>query len=437
MTAPNALAQAIRSASFGQFCGEVVAVGQGWIRADGPISSVGEFCWLGMDDDALLAEVVAVDEAGIRLLPLGSIERVRPGTQVRKSPEHSAFRSGEGFAGRAVDAFGWPIDGGKAIAAPTHRTDTRTGVLNKTIIADRLATGFSAIDGLLPIAIGQRIGIFAAAGVGKTTLVEQLSRSVACDRVVLCLIGERGREVEHLWSAHHEEARAGRTTLVAATSDDSPSIRVRAMYQALALCEAWRNAGEHVVLFVDSVTRLAMAMREIGLAAGEVPSVRSYTPNVFAALPAVIERCGAIKGSGAITAVFTVLSETDDVDDPIVETMKSILDGHIVLSRKLAEKGHFPAIDIAASVSRTSDKVLGQQALKAAQSVRRNFAVYQESRDMIESGIYQPGSNPEIDRAVRLHPEIAGFLRQDSPSQPNLASVDRQLGRLAELGDAP
>ncbi|MGQ7829961.1 FliI/YscN family ATPase [Altererythrobacter sp. Z27] len=435
MTDQNALAQAIRSASFAQYCGEVVAVGQGWIRANGPISSVGEFCQLGAGDDALLAEVVAVDEVGIRLLPLGPVELVRPGTQVRKSPEHSAFRSGAGFAGRAVDAFGRPIDGGKAIAAAPHRTDARTGVLNRTIIADRLATGFSAIDGLLPIAIGQRIGIFAAAGVGKTTLVEQLSHSVACDRVVLCLIGERGREVEQLWSAHEKGARAGHVALVAATSDDSPSVRVRAIYQALALCEEWRSRGEHVVLFVDSVTRLAIAMREIGLAAGEVPSVRSYTPNVFAALPAVIERCGAIKGSGAITAVFTILSETDDVDDPIVETMKSILDGHIVLSRRLAEKGHFPAIDIAASVSRTSDRVLEPQALKAAQSVRRNFAVYQESRDMIESGIYQSGSNPEIDRAVRLQSEIADFLRQHSPFKPDLASVDRQLGRLAELGE--
>ncbi len=431
MKSAEALVHAIQSATFAAFCGKVVAVGQGWVKADGPLASVGEYCQLGTQDSALLAEVVAVDEAGIRLLPLGSADGIRPGTLVRKSAEHSAFRAGPGFSGRAVDAFGRPIDGGPAIAAPPHRADACPGVLSKTIVPQRLATGYSAIDGLMPIAIGQRIGIFAAAGVGKTTLVEQLSQTVSCDRVVMCLVGERGREVEHLWTVHRSAAAEGRITLVAATSDDSASVRVRALYQALALCEFWRDRGEHVVLFVDSVTRFAMALREVGLAAGEIPSVRSYTPNVFAALPSVVERCGAIKGKGSITAIFTILSETDDVDDPIVETMKSILDGHIVLSRRLAEKGHFPAIDVAASVSRVSPQVLSERTLRAAQAVRRNFAIYQESRDMIESGIYQAGSNADIDRAVSLHPSIARFLQQASPNRPDLDEVDQQLARLA------
>lgn len=426
------LIDSLGAARFASFGGEVIAVGQGWVKATGPISSVGEFCWLGRDGDAALAEVVAVDGTGIRLLPLGSTDAIRPGTPVRKSDDHSTFRSGPAFAGRAIDAFGHPIDGRPSIAAPVHRLKERTGVLRKTIVPERLATGFAVIDTMLPVAIGQRIGIFAASGVGKTTLIEQLSQSTDADHIVLCLIGERGREVEHLWAMHDQPGSAGRVTMVAATSDDSASVRVRAMYQALALCEAWREAGKHVVLFVDSVTRLAMALREVGLAAGEAPTVRSYTPNVFAALPGIVERCGAVKGSGAITAIFTVLSETDDVDDPIVETMKSILDGHVVLSRKLAEKGHFPAIDIAASVSRVSDRVLDQQTRNAARSVRRSFALYQESRDMIESGIYHHGSNPELDRAIRLQPRIVDFLQQERPGSPDLAAMDRQLVQLSE-----
>lgn len=433
MTTTAALVDAIRSASFVTFGGTVVAVGQGWVRANGPLSSVGDYCEIGLQGMTILAEVVAVDEAGIRLLPLGPMAGIRPGTPVRRSAHHSAYRAGAGFSGRAVDAFARPIDGGPAIAAAVHRAVSGSGVLDRTIIPQRLATGFSAIDGLMPIAVGQRIGIFAAAGVGKTTLIEQLSRAVSCDRVVICLVGERGREVEHLWTAHRATAANGRASLVAATSDDSASVRVRAVYQALALCEFWRERGEHVVLFVDSITRFAMALREVGLAAGEIPSVRSYTPNVFAALPGVVERCGAIKGKGSVTAIFTILSETDDVDDPIVETMKSILDGHIVLSRRLAEKGHFPAIDVAASVSRVSPQVLSERALRAAQTVRRHCAVYQESRDMIESGIYQAGANAEIDRAISLQPDIARFLQHVSPNKADLDAVDHQLARLAGL----
>lgn len=434
MSAGAALVSALREANFARYTGQVTAVGQGWIRASGPLCSVGEMCAIGDGDDPSLAEVVSVDEAGIRLLPLGTTEAIVPGSLVCKSPAHSGFRSGDGFAGRAINPFGHPIDGGPPIAAPFHDTKLRTDVLRKTIVPRRLATGFAVIDAMLPVAIGQRIGIFAASGVGKTTLVEQLSGSVACDHVVLCLIGERGREVEHLWKQHGTSAGKARVTLVAATSDESASVRVRAMQQALALCEAWREAGKHVVLFVDSVTRLAMALREVGLAAGEAPTVRSYTPNVFAALPGIVERCGAIKDSGSITAIFTVLSETDDVDDPIVETMKSILDGHIVLSRKLAEKGHFPAIDIAASVSRISNLVLSGDTLAAARTVRRNFALYLESRDMIESGIYQHGSNREIDTAIRLHPNIAEFLQQHAPTSVDLTETDNRLGRLAAQG---
>ncbi|GAA4044754.1 FliI/YscN family ATPase [Parerythrobacter jejuensis] len=434
MNTPAALIETLRASDFAEFTGEVTAIGQGGISASGPLCAVGEMCRIGDGGDAPLAEVVAVDAASIQLLPLGPVKNILPGARVRRSGAHSTFRSGDAFAGRAVDGFGAPIDGGAPLLAKPHHRALGIDALSKTVHPERVATGLRAIDALLPIAQGQRIGIFAASGVGKTTLVEQLSSQIDCDHVVACLIGERGREVERLWDMHRKGSHKDKITLVAATSDESASARVRAMHQALALCEEWRTQGKHVVLFVDSVTRLAMALREIGLAAGEPPSVRSYTPNVFAALPNVVERCGAIRGGGAITAIFTVLSETDDVDDPIVETMKSILDGHIVLSRKLAEKGHYPAIDIAASVSRVADQLLDQRTQGAAQALRRSFAEFEESRAMIESGIYQAGSSTAIDRAIALQPRIAEFVRQTQPESADLAAVDAKLAQCVAEG---
>ena len=278
--------------------------------------------------------------------------------------------------------------------------------------------------------------MFAASGVGKTTLVEQLSSRVACDKVVVCLIGERGREVERLWNIHTNSQGSAPVTLVAATSDESPSVRIRAMKQALALCEYWRERGEHVVFFVDSVTRLAMALRDIGLAAGEPPALRSFTPNVFTALPEFVERCGAIAGKGAITAIFTVLSETDDVDDPIVETMRSLLDGHIVLSRKLAERGHFPAIDVRASISRVADQVLSDTSQTTALALKASLAVYEESRAMIESGLYQAGANSEIDNAISLWPQIQRFLVQQGDKPSSLAESDAAVRQCVSQGGA-
>lgn len=434
MSGPTTLIDFLGSIEFAEFSGEVVAIGQRSITANGPMCGVGEMCRIGKGADALLAEVVAVESFTIKLVPLGPLERILPGTRVFRSNAHSVFRSGDGFAGRVIDAFGAPIDGGLPILARLHRRGEAVDALKKTIVQERVATGLRVIDALLPIAKGQRIGIFAASGVGKTTLVEQLSSQVECDHVVACLIGERGREVERFWSMHSKGHRKDKITLVAATSDESASVRVRAMHQALALCETWRAEGKHVVLFVDSVTRLAMALREIGLAAGEPPALRSYTPNVFAALPSFIERCGAIKGGGAITAIFTVLSETDDVDDPIVETMKSILDGHIVLSRKLAEKGHFPAIDIAASVSRVADQLLDDRTRNAGSALKRSFADYEESRAMIESGLYQAGSSQAIDHAIALRPRIADFVRQDEPNGGELAATDARLHQCIASG---
>ncbi len=286
-------------------------------------------------------------------------------------------------------------------------------VLDRVSPSQPFVTGIRAIDGLLTIGRGQRIGVFAASGVGKTSLIEQMLRQATCERVVVCLVGERGREVEALWSEIGRSAAAARTTLVAATADEAAPMRARAVELALGLAERWRGQGEDVLLVVDSVTRLAMALREIGLIAGEPPTARAYTPNVFRELPAVVERCGAVRQGGSITAVFTVLSETDDVDDPIVELMKSLLDGHIVLSRRLAQAGHFPAIDVGRSISRLFDRLVDVPHRRAARRCRAALADYDEARILIESGMYKPGSDRAIDAAISARTSLQQYLRQE------------------------
>lgn len=436
MTRHHPALDLIRHTELVAYVGGISSIGQNGLEALGPLCSVGEFCSVATGrGDHILAQVVSVDDRKIRLLPLGPTDGIRIGAEVVRATERSRLVGGDAFAGRAVDAFGEPIDGKGPLAPMTGRAtlDTKPGKLDRTIVAERVSTGIRAVDGLIPIAKGQRIGIFAASGVGKTTLVEQMSGRVDCDHCILCLIGERGREVERLWRMHLEGEGGDRFTLVAATSDESATARVRALDQALTIAEEWRAQGRHVVLFVDSVTRLAMALREIGLAGGEPPTLRSYTPNVFAAMPHYVERCGADRRAGQITAIFTVLAESDDVEDPIVELMKSLLDGHVVLSRRLAEKGHYPPINIGASVSRVADQILPKATLDAARIIRQYFAEYDDARPMIESGIYRPGSSADIDRAIRLQPHITEFLRQAPDEVASVAVTDNAMRQILAM----
>jgi flagellum-specific ATP synthase len=282
----------------------------------------------------------------------------------------------------------------------------------------------------LTLGEGQRVGIFAASGVGKTNLISQIARQATADVTVIALIGERGREVDALWhDGLSAEARA-RTSLIAATSDQPAALRARAAFQALAIADYWRAQGKHVLFLLDSATRLAMALREIGLAAGEPPTVRAYTPNVFATIPKLVERSGALRSGGAITAIMTVLSETDTGDDPISEMMKSLLDGHIMLSRTLAEQGVFPAIDICRSVSRQADGLVTPEASARARRVVEWLSQYESSRTLRESGLYSAGSDPGIDGAIERNPSIIGFLKQDRRERVPLAGTQ---SRLAEL----
>lgn len=410
--------------------GHIVEIGAGFLRATGPAGGLGQVCEVASSDAAGRAQIVAVGERGITLVPLDPTDDFRLGARVTALFADSMFRAGDGFAGRAVDALGDPIDDlGPILDVANDRAVGIAKPLDRLDPSEALVTGIRAIDGLLTLGVGQRIGVFAASGVGKTSLIDQLARQLDCDRCVLCLVGERGREVSGLWQTLTGGKDGSKVTMIAATSDQSPVLRVRAVEQALAIAEHWRARGEHVLLLLDSVTRYAMALREIGLAAGSPPTVRAYTPNVFSALPRVVERCGAVRGAGAITAIMTVLSETDEVDDPIVELMKSLLDGHIVLSRTLAEQGHFPAIDVLRSISRQATRLIDRNHAAALREAVALLATYDENRVMIESGIYRARSNERVDRAIASRPALTAFLRQASTERVSMSATTAALAK--------
>ncbi|MEM8694735.1 MAG: FliI/YscN family ATPase [Pseudomonadota bacterium] len=409
------------------------------VQADGPDVPLGTLCAIEVRGPEgrgrMLAETARIDRDSVTLVPLETAGETFLDARVSATDRHGRVPVGDAFLDRAIDALGRPIDGYAPIPAGAERRPLRAGEtapLTRETPRRMIATGIAAIDAFLPLGRGQRIGIFAASGVGKTTLMTQLARQMEADICIMCLIGERGREVETLWSdALDADARA-RSVLVAATSDQSAAMRVRAADYALVLAEYWRAQGRHVLLLLDSVTRLAMAMREIGLAAGEPPTVRAYTPGVFAKLPKLVERCGALKDSGSITAVMTVLSETDDLDDPISETMKSILDGHILLSRTLAEQGQYPAIDIAASVSRFAAQVVEPEKYAAAMRLAGLLGRYDEAHVLIETGVYEAGSDAEIDEAIAKRPALRALMRQAPTAFLQPDETWREIETLAE-----
>lgn len=425
----------LRSADLARRSGRVRRLRSTYVEADGPGLPLGALCDIETVASAdqpsppALAEVVAVDDQTIVLALFDSSAAISPGAWVRARTDAVAAPVGDGFLGRVVDALGRPLDNLGPIRADRMAglDGVHTPPLDRTSPRTVFETGVRAVDGLLTLAQGQRVGIFAAAGVGKTSLMTQIARQADADRCVICLVGERGREVEALWTQGLSAQVKSRTTLVAATSDQSAAMRARAGRYALALAEHWRAEGRQVLLFIDSMTRLAMALREIGLAAGEPPTVRAYTPSVFAAIPRLVERCGALNSGGAITAIMTVLSETDDIDDPIVEMMKSLLDGHMVLSRALSELGHYPAIDMPRSISRLAGEVTDPGQRADATRALEALSTYEASRTLIETGVYVRGANSDIDRALELRPALTAFLRQDRGERVALAATLSQL----------
>jgi FliI/YscN family ATPase len=334
--------------------------------------------------------------------------------------------------GRVLDGFGRPIDRLSPIRPAAHyRLYQPPGSpLDREHIAEPMVTGIRAIDTMIPCGTGQRMGIFGGSGVGKSTLLGAMARHNSADVTVIALVGERNREVRAFLERDLGPEGRQHSVVVCSTSDRPAPLRVRACFVALAVAEYFRDQGAKVLLIMDSVTRLAMAQREIGLAAGEPPSQKGYPPSVFNLLPRILERAGNFR-TGSITGLFTVLVEGDDFNEPICDAVRAILDGHIVLSRRLAVAGHYPAIDVMHSVSRLQSQLSSPPQLAAARKIREALAVYEDSKDLIELGAYAAGSNPALDAAVRARPEITAFLRQDTSADAPFAEGCAQMAAIA------
>src|SRR5579885_3101377 len=403
------------------------------IASDGPAAALGDFCEIRSSRAAVRAQVVGFREGRVLLMPLEEIGGLQQGDMVVARPEAARVEVGQQLLGRVLDGFGRPMDGGPAIV-PEALYDlyaTPPGPMQREHISEPLATGVRAIDGLMPLGKGQRVGIFGGSGVGKSTLLGAMARHNSADVSVIALIGERNREVREFLEKELSAEGLKRSVVVVATSDMPAPLRIRAAFVALAISEYFRDQNKSVLLVMDSVTRLAMAQREIGLAAGEPPSQKGYTPSVFHLLPKILERAGNFR-SGSITGFFTVLVEGDDFNEPICDAVRGILDGHIILSRQLAAQGHYPAIDILHSVSRLASAISTPAQKAAALKIREALAAYRDSEDLVQLGAYVAGSNPVLDASIRLRPEILGFLRQDHTAACPLPETLARMQDLAE-----
>jgi FliI/YscN family ATPase len=384
--------------------------------------------------EPVAAEVVGFSGEETLLLPYGELHGIRRGT--RACLKHSApgVRVGPGLLGRVINAQGKFLDGLAPAVLPHRRPLNAAPIspLERPRIDAPLTTGVRALDGLLMCGKGQRLGIFAGSGVGKSTLLGQIARTTTADVNVVVLIGERGREVREFLEKDLGPEGLARSVVVAATGDEPALLRLRAAYLGTAVAEYFRDSGKDVLLMMDSVTRFALAQREIGLAAGEPPATRGYPPSVFALLPRLLERSGRTH-RGSITGFYTVLVEGDDTNEPISDTVRGILDGHIVLSRKLAQQAHFPAIDVLASISRLMNDLAPPEHLAAANAIKQLLAAYQQSEDLITIGAYQSGTNPLVDAAIQLRPEIQRYLQQKVDERSTLDDAQAGLSHLNRL----
>jgi len=387
------------------------------IEAVGPDALVGEVCEIvprGDAREAIRGEVVGLRDGRVVLMPYGAIEGIGLGSEVIARGAMARCPAGPALLGRVLDAFGRPLDGGAPPAAAREQA-LRAAPLNpmeRPPVRDVLETGVRAIDALLTLGRGQRMGIFAGSGVGKSTLLGMIARGVKADVNVIALIGERGREVREFVERRLGAEGLARSVVVVGTADAPALTRARAAYAATAIAEDFRAQGRHVLLTMDSVTRFAMARREIGLAAGEPPTARGYTPSVFAELPELCERCGTARGGGSITALYTVLVEGDDFNEPIADILRATLDGHIVLSRRLAHEGRYPAIDVLQSTSRLFGDLASAQERRVAAAATECLALYERNRAMVDIGAYKAGTNPQLDKVLEIMPALDRFLRQ-------------------------
>jgi flagellum-specific ATP synthase len=427
-------AQAIEEADLSQRRGRVSDLIGLIIEATGLQVEVGEVCMVGegRDRPPVATEVVGFRGGRTLLMPLGDLHGIGPGTIVNPTGRPFRVAVGEPLLGRVIDGLGNPLDG---MASPENvltrsTTSAPPDAFTRPRITDRVGLGVRALDTLVPCGRGQRLGIFAGSGVGKSSLLGMIARSTSAQVNVIALVGERGREVREFIERDLGDALS-RSVVVVATSDQPALVRIRAAFTATAIAEHFRDQGADVMLMMDSVTRFAMAQREVGLAIGEPPATRGYTPSVFALLPRLLERAGT-STTGSITGLYTVLVDGDDMNEPIADAVRSILDGHVVLTRSLAHTGHYPAIDVLQSVSRLISEITTDEVRDAGTRLRSALAAYKEKEDLISIGAYQRGTDPLLDSAIMLRPRIDAFLRQQVHQPSTLQDADAELLALAQ-----
>jgi flagellum-specific ATP synthase len=405
----------VKEARVTETCGRVVQLIGLVVESEGPLASLGEVCRIqsGRKEGETLAEVVGFRNHHLLLMPLGEIHGIHPGSEVIATGAPLRVAVGSALKGRVIDGLGNPLDGlGPIISEHYVGLNMRPPhPLKRQRIHDTFQTGIKSVDTFTPLGRGQRLGIFAGSGVGKSTLLGMMASQAEADVNVIALIGERGREVREFLERDLDDAGRKKSVVIVATSNEPALNRVKGAFLGMAIAEHFRDAGQNVLLMMDSVTRFAMAQREIGLAVGEPPTTRGYTPSVFSLLPQLLERAGTGE-RGSITGLFTVLVEADDMNDPIADSVRSILDGHVVLTRELATQNHYPAIDVLESVSRLNRDLLKPEQISLTAAAREHLAVYRKNQDLINIGAYPAGSNAVIDRAIALHEPLNNFLRQ-------------------------
>ncbi len=409
-----------------KFTGHVERIVGLTIESVGPAVKYGDLCRIKTGESQYLyTEVVGFNRNRVILMPIGDMKGVVPGAEVYAVGTSLMVPVGRELLGRVISGIGKPLDGkGEIFARTKYPVEGREiNPLNRTVITEPLSVGVRAIDGLITVGRGQRIGIFSGSGVGKSTLLGMISRYTDADVNVIALIGERGREVKDFVEKELGPEGLKRSIVVAATSDQPPMLRLRGAFLAHAIAEYFRDQGMAVNLLLDSITRFAMAQREVGLAAGEPSATRGYPPSVFSMMPRLLERAGTSNTGGSITGFYTVLVEGDDMNEPIADAARGILDGHIVLDRKFANKGHYPAVNVLASVSRCMKDVVDSKHLQAALKFRELLAAYTDAEDLINLGGYVRGANPVVDRAISMIPVMNDFLKQDIYEKDNLTPI--------------
>lgn len=421
---------AVDITEFTKYNGEITKVTGLTIESKGPQSNIGELCYIipFKSNSPIMAEVVGFKEDKILLMPFGDMEGIGPGSKVIASGHSLQVSVGEELIGRVLDGLGNPMDNKGSIVTIKQYpvSNMPPNPLERARITEVMPLGIKSIDGLLTCGKGQRIGIFAGSGVGKSTLMGMIARNAKSDVNVIGLIGERGREVREFIENDLGEEGLKNSVVVVATSDQPALIRMKGALLTTAIAEYFRDKGKNVMLMMDSVTRFAMAQREIGLAIGEPPVTRGFTPSVFSVLPKLLERAGT-SSVGSITGLYTVLVDGDDLNEPITDSVRGILDGHIVLNRKLANQNHYPAIDILQSVSRVMSNICSKEHIRMSNEIKDILATYRESEDLINIGAYKLGTNPKIDRAIKIIDQINDFLKQDSISNYSFEQVIEML----------